>query len=86
MAAPSSERQAGALKIDFSWSGEPGDLALPDGVTFEALKDAARIVNDYERYINDPNIKPWVHGDGDSAIMLVLRVYEALAPECLQPR
>ena len=74
-------RQAGASEIDFSWNGEPGDLALPDGVNFEALKDTARIVDDYERYINDPRIQPWVHGDGDSAVMLVLRVYESLAPE-----
>lgn len=86
MAAPPSERQTDASKIDFSWSGEPGDLVLPDGVTFDALKDVARIVNLWERYINDPNIKPWVHGDGDSAIMLVLRVYEKLAPERVQPR
>lgn len=78
--------QAGASKIDFSWNGKPGDLALPDGVTFEALKDAARIVDDYERYINDPRIQPWVHGDGDSAVMPALRVYEMLAPECVQPR
>ena len=81
-----SESQAGALKIDFSWSGELGDLALPDGVTFEALKDAVRNVDDYERYINDPNTQSWVHGDGDSAVMLVLSVYEILAPECAQPR
>ena len=77
----SQERQAGGSKIDFSWSGNPGDLDLPDGVTFEALKTAARIVDDYERYINDPYILSWTRGDGDSAIMLVLRVYDRLAAE-----
>lgn len=55
-------------------------------MTFEALKDATRIVDEYERYINDPHIQPWVHGDGDSAIMLVLRVYERLATEHAKPR
>ncbi len=73
-------RQAGDLN-DFSWSGEPGDLELPDGVTFEALRDAARIIDDCERYINDPRILSWAHGDGDSAIMLALRVYDRLVAE-----
>ncbi|MCH9049562.1 MAG: hypothetical protein IIA72_00510 [Proteobacteria bacterium] len=78
--------QAGTSKIDFSRSGNSDDLDLPDGMTFEALKDAARIADDYEHYINEPRIPSWVHGDGDSAIMLVLRDYEMLAPERARPR
>ena len=64
-------------QIDFSWSGEPGDLKLPDGVTLDDVEDAARLVDSYERYVSDLSI-PLVEGDGDFAVMLVLKIYERL--------
>lgn len=52
---------------------------IPDGMTYTDLKDAVALVGDYETYILDPYVPLGCGGDGDSAVMLAVRIYSLLA-------